>query len=195
MDAGDVLEILDTILIFKLSATLAALLLFLVLRWLARRAIRNYASTHRFATSRVASAHRAVSVISFLAFAGVLAIVWSINFQSFMVAAGAILATIGIGFFAGWSILSNVTASVIMFWRFPMHVGDRIGITSDKEFRAVVREFTPFFIILEDQEGNFITLPNSLTLQQMFIIYKGADPQRKEPASNETGPDSSIGTA
>ena len=90
----------------------------------------------------------------------VLAVAWSINVQSVLVVLGAILATIGIGFFAGWSILSNVTASIIMFWRLPMHVGDRVGLTGNQSFVAVVEEFTPFYIIREDLGGTLIALPN-----------------------------------
>ena len=75
-----------------------------------------------------------------LALLGVMALEWSINFHNFLAATGAVLATIGIGFFAGWSSLSNVTASFIMFWRFPMHVGDKIGLITDKNFMTEVKE-------------------------------------------------------
>ena len=187
LDAGQIFDDIDTLLIFKLSATVAALLLFVILRWAVRRAISNYARTHRFAASRSAFTHRAVSVFGSLALLGVLALAWSINFHNFLAATGAVLATIGIGFFAGWSILSNVTASFIMIWRFPMHVGVRIGLITDKNFVAEVKEFTPFFIILEDSDGNEVTLPNSLTLQQMFVIYRGEKQRRKTPASDEAG--------
>lgn len=128
MNGGQFLGGLDTLLIVKLSSTIIAMVLFVALRWVVRRAIDNYATDHRLSSSRIASARRAVSVMGILVLVGVLAITWSINFQSFMVVSGAILATMGIGFFASWSILSNVTASIIMFWRFPMHVGDRIGL-------------------------------------------------------------------
>ena len=87
-------------------------------------------------------------------------VAWSINDQSVLVVTGAIVATMRIGFFAGWSILSNVTASIITFWRLRMHVGDRGGLTGNQSFVAVVKEFTPFYIIREDLDGNLITLPN-----------------------------------
>ena len=194
MGAGQIFDNLETLLIFKLSASVAAPLLFVLFRWAARRAISNYARTHRFAASRIASAHRAVSVFGFLALLGVLALAWSIDFHNFLAATGAVLATIGIGFVASWSILSNVTASFIMFWRFPMHVGDKIGLLSDKNFIAEVKEFTPFFIILEDSDGNKVSLPNSLTMQEMFIIYRSDNPRRNEPASDKAGSGSGQGS-
>ena len=40
-----------------------------------------------------------------------------------------------------------------------------------------VKEFTPFYIILEDQDGNMVTMPNTLSLQQMFILYRANNPR------------------
>ena len=190
MGAFSFLDSADTLLIVKICITVVTLPLYVFLRWVVRRVISNHAATHRFSESRISTAHRAVSVIGFLLLMGVLAITWSINSQSFLVVSGAVLAAIGIGFFANWSILSNVTTSFIMFWRFPMRVGDRIGLLEDRSFVAVVKEFTLFFIILEDLDGNRISLPNTLTLQHMFIIYRGGNPQKTEPAPLEAGSDS-----
>ena len=183
------LEGAGTLLTIKVYISIATLFLFCFLRWTARRAISNYARRHRFSESRISTAHRAVSVIAFLMLTGVLAITWSINSDSFLVVSGAILAAIGIGFFADWSILSNVTTSIIMFWRFPMRVGDRIGLLDDRSFVAEVKEFTIFFVILEDLDGNRVSLPNSLTLKQMFIIYRGDNPKKKEATLLEVGSD------
>ena len=70
-----------------------------------------------------------------------------------------------------------------MFWRFPIHVGDRVGMLSDQEFSAVVDEFTPFFVIRQDDAGNKVTIPNSLLLQQMFVVYRNPGRRREiDPA-------------
>ena len=180
----------DTLLVVKVCITAGALPLYSLLRWTARRVINNHAAAHKYSESRISAAHRAVSLLGFLLLLGALAITWSINSNSFLVVSGAILAAIGIGFFASWSILSNITTSIIMFWRFPMRVGDRIGLLEDKSFVAVVKEFTIFFVILEDLDGNRISLPNSLTLQYMFIIYREGNPRKTEPAPLGAGSDS-----
>ena len=179
----------DVILVFKITSSLVALLVFLLLRFVVRRAIDSYSATHKMAPGRAPSVKRAVSVIGMLVLAGIWSVVWSINFQSIMVASGAILATVGIAFFAQWSILSNVTTSIIMFWRFPMRVGDRIGLLDDKSFVAEVKDFTPFYVILEDKDGNIITLPNALSLQQMFILYRDGNSPEYEPAAEEADSD------
>ena len=186
------LEGADTLLIVKICTSVTSLFLYGFSRWAVRRAITNYAARHRYSESRISAAHRAVSLISFLLLMGAVAITWSINSDSFLVVSGAIMAAIGIGFFADWSILSNVTTSIIMFWRFPMRVGDRIGLLEDRSFVAVVKEFTIFFVILEDLDGNKISLPNSLTLKQMFIIYRGDNPKRTNAASLEAGSKSEL---
>lgn len=162
---------LNTLLAAKIVGSIALLFIYVAARLLFRRAIGRIAQARRMTPARVSTVNRAAAFLTTLILAGLLAIIWSIRFQSLALASGAILATIGIALFAQWSILSNVTAGIVMFWRFPIHVGDRVGMLSDKEFSAVVDEFTLFFVILQDDAGNKVTVPNSLMLQQIFIVY------------------------
>lgn len=170
---------LNNLLAAKLIASVVLLVLYAAARLIFRRAVSRVARARGMAPARVSTVNRAASLLGLLLVAGLLAITWSVRFQSLAVASGAILATIGIGFFAQWSILSNITAGIVMFWRFPIHVGDRVGLLSDKDFSAVVDEFTPFFVILQDDDGNKITIPNSLLLQQMFVVYNNPGRRRQ----------------
>ena len=98
------------------------------------------------------------------------------------VTSGAILATIGFGFVAQWSIPGNVTTGIVTFRRFPIHAGARAVMLSDQEFSAVADEFTPLFVILQDDDGNKVTIPNSLP-QQMFVAYRNPGRRRElDPA-------------
>ena len=98
-------------------------------------------------------------------------------------------AVIGIAFFAQWSILSNITASVVIFFGFPYRVGDQIKITdADFDLSGTLEEIGLFHVLIRSPEGNVITYPNSMILQKAVIkldrgnsvfpqkLFKAADP-------------------
>ncbi|RYY73239.1 MAG: mechanosensitive ion channel family protein [Gammaproteobacteria bacterium] len=82
----------------------------------------------------------------------------------------SIFAVVGVGLFAQWSILSNVTASMIIFFGFPYRIGDRIRIADkDEDISGVIEEISMFHIILRREDGNVITYPNSMLLQKAVL--------------------------
>ena len=98
-------------------------------------------------------------------------IILGIEFKQIGVFASSILAVLGVGFFAQWSILSNLTASVILFFYHPMRIGDTIKII-DKEYDLTgeVKNITGFYVMLHIPEGNRkITIPNTV------ILYKSIE--------------------
>jgi small-conductance mechanosensitive channel len=170
---------LSNILLFQIAATPVTLIVYLAARRICSRAIDRLVRTRqRMHPRRVASTRRTVNIIAFAFLIGTLAVVWSIDLRSVAVTSGAILASLGIAFFAQWSLLSNVTTSFIMFWRFPIHIGDRIKVLSDQPIDGTVTDLTPFFIVLEDEGSNTITIPNNISLQQSFLIYATEDSNR-----------------
>ena len=101
----------------------------------------------------------------------VLAIIWGFNSKDLAIFVSSILAVLGVGFFASWSILSNITASVILFFNHPIRIGDRIRIL-DKDFNLTgeIKDITSFFLFLKTDEGENISLPTSLIMQKGIEI-------------------------
>lgn len=88
----------------------------------------------------------------------------------------SVFAVIGIALFAIWSILSNITSGVIMFFSFPYKVGDKIKI-HDKDYplEAIIEDIRTFQLILRDGNGDLVTYPNNLILQKaVTLIQKDA---------------------
>ena len=85
----------------------------------------------------------------------------------------SVFAVIGVALFAIWSILSNVTSGVIMFFSFPYKVGDKIKI-HDKDFpiEAIIEDIRAFQIHLRDDNGNLVTYPNNLILQKAVTLLQ-----------------------
>lgn len=94
----------------------------------------------------------------------------------------SIFAVVGIALFAQWSILSNITASVIIFFGFPYRVGDRIQVLDpDAHYYGVISEITMFHVIVLMEDGNTVTYPNSLMLQRAVMkIAPGALPPSRD---------------
>jgi hypothetical protein len=70
--------------------------------------------------------------------------------------------------------LSNITASMIIFFGFPYRVGDRIKVTdADFDISGTVEEISLFHVLIRTDAGNIITYPNSLILQKPVIKLEG----------------------
>ena len=85
----------------------------------------------------------------------------------------SVFAVIGIALFAIWSILSNITSGIIMFFSFPYKVGDKIQI-HDKDFpiEAIIEDIRAFQIHLRLEDGNLVTYPNNLILQKAVTLVE-----------------------
>lgn len=85
----------------------------------------------------------------------------------------SVFAVIGIALFAIWSILSNITSGVIMFFSFPYKVGDKILI-HDKDFpvEAIIEDIRAFHLHLRLDNGDLVTYPNNLMLQKAVTLVE-----------------------
>lgn len=83
---------------------------------------------------------------------------------------GSIFAVVGVALFAQWSILSNATASVVIFFFFPFRLGDYVKIIDgDNSVEGRVKEITLFHVILERENG-VSTYPNAMIFQKAIEI-------------------------
>jgi small-conductance mechanosensitive channel len=75
-----------------------------------------------------------------------------------------------VAFFAQWSILSNITSSIIIFFNHPVKLEDVICIMEAKEYEIEgrVSNIGLFFVTLKTQEGEEITLPNNIFVQKLI---------------------------
>ena len=102
-----------------------------------------------------------------------LGIIWGVNMNQLTLFVSSVLAVLGVGFFAQWSILSNLTSSMILFFNHPVRIGDRIRIL-DKDFELTgeVTDISGFFFFMTTDKGEHITLPNNLVIQKGIEVIK-----------------------
>lgn len=156
----------------KLIYTLICLSIIILLRMIVVRVIKNFTNKfHRFET-RTTQMIKYVNYLSYFLFFVCLFFIWGINFKDLGLFMSSIFAVIGIAFFAQWSILSNVTSGVIMFFTFPYKIGDFIKIhDGEHSVYGYIEEIRSFHVVLKTVDQETITFPNSLLLQKGVSIF------------------------
>ncbi len=97
--------------------------------------------------------------------------IWGFKQNEIAAFASTILTALGIAFFAQWSLLSNITSSLILFFNHPLKLGDTIKILDkDCPFEGEITELTYFFVHLKTTSGEIITIPNAQILQKSIAI-------------------------
>ncbi|WP_242502046.1 mechanosensitive ion channel domain-containing protein [Flagellimonas olearia] len=98
------------------------------------------------------------------------------NLKDFSLFLSSTLAILGVGFVAQWSILSNLTASVILFFSHPLRLGDRIRVL-DKDFdwTGKVEDISGFYLFMRTDDGRRITIPTNLVIQKGIEILKNEE--------------------
>jgi small-conductance mechanosensitive channel len=104
---------------------------------------------------------------------GFLLFIWGVKQNELVFFITSMLTVLGIAFFAQWSIISNVTATLVIYFNHPAKIGDTI-IIMDKEFNieARISDIGIFFMTLKTAEGEVITIPNNLFIQKMVKVKK-----------------------
>lgn len=103
-------------------------------------------------------------------------IIWGVDPRNIFVAMSSIFAVIGVAMFAQWSMLSNITAGIIIFFSSPFKIGDFITIhDKDTPFEAEIIDILTFHTHLKTAEGELIVYPNSLFLQKGISVIRSKD--------------------
>ena len=124
---------------------------------------------------------KAVHLVSFLAASIFLSAIWGLKQNEIAVFVGTLLTALGIAFFAQWSLLSNITSSLLLFFNHPVKIGDTLKVL-DKEypFEGEVTDLTYFFVHLKSANGEIITIPNSLLLQKSVSVLEKIDTSKSK---------------
>ncbi len=149
------------------------LLFLLIIRIITHTLIKKIGRRNNLNEARIRLICRYVSVTLFLVALLLEAFVFGANLKEMAVIFSSVFAVIGIGLFAIWSILSNVTSGIIMFFSFPYKVGDKIKI-HDKDFpiEAIVEDIRAFQLHLRCDNGDLVTYPNNLMLQKAITLVE-----------------------
>lgn len=149
------------------------LLVLFLLRAILKKTVRNFTRKIERLEHRTGLIMKHINFAIFFLTALGLIVIWGLDITHLGVFMSSIFAVIGIAFFAQWSILSNITSGIIMFFTFPYKIGDYIKI-HDKEapLEGLIEDIKTFHIILHTHDNEIITYPNSMMLQKGVSIIK-----------------------
>lgn len=154
-------------------ATGVVLLLTLFLRYFIAKIVRRFARISEIIEHRTNLVIKYINILIAIIAIVALFVIWGVKPQNVILVISSLFAVIGVAMFAQWSILSNITSGVILFFSAPFRIGDTIRI-HDKEFpvEAEIEDIRGFHTYLKTKEGELITYPNSLLLQKGITIVK-----------------------
>ncbi len=146
--------------------TFSLLVAFAIIRFVVLRYIKKHANSNQLTKSRVIYVRKFTSMLLSFLFLLVVGFVWEVSLKGISIYLASIFTVVGVALFATWSILSNVTASLILFFFYPYRIGEHIRIQDgDNSIEGEIRDITLFYMKIKVGEEVF-TYPNNLVIQK-----------------------------
>lgn len=159
----------------EIIESVVILFLYLAVRFVLNKAVEKV--TLKFTHQRARTKIIKKFVNSFLLFVGLqfLLFVWGVEQSELIFFISTMLTVLGIAFFAQWSIISNVTSALIIFFSHPAKIGDTITVLDkDYSIKGRISDIEMFFITIKTEEGDKVTIPNNVFIQKMIKQGKSA---------------------
>lgn len=154
--------------------SLITIIVVIISKFILSQTVRKVGKLGEFNQVRTNLILKYISIALTLTAFAVLTFIWGVNYKDLGVLLSSVFAVIGVALFAQWSILSNITAGVIIFFSYPFKIGNTVRIM-DKEISDtedlnqnvfVIEDIRAFHLHLRKKNGEILTYPNSLVLQK-----------------------------
>lgn len=155
----------------EIIQTVIIIISLLIIRFIIKHSINKALKKFHFSLQRRRITTKILNffivISAFIAVTGI----WGIEQEKLTLFISSVLTILGIAFFAQWSILANITAGFILFFNHPMKLGDQIKVL-EKDFiiEGTIDDITFFFVYIKSENGDRITIPNSIILQKNISI-------------------------
>lgn len=160
-----------TTLRLEIIETLVLIFAMISIKLATTKAIKRILSSLEFDLQRKRISQKIVNLFILLVGGIILAGIWNIDRKELIVFFTSVLTILGIAFFAQWSILSNITASLILFFNHPLRIGQFIQVF-DKDYtvEGKLEDISFFFMHVRTKENQIVTIPNNLVLQRTILM-------------------------
>ena len=154
----------------QLLLTFGLLIIAVIIKLVSRKSVNRFLNRFDFDTKRKRIVHRIINLFLFIFVTVSLISIWNIDQKDLIVFLTSVVTVLGIAFFAQWSILSNITSSLILFFNHPLKIGQNIRVL-DKEYdlEGKLIDISFFFMYIRNEEGYLITIPTSVALQKTMV--------------------------
>lgn len=159
--------------IIQTAFVLAALL---VAHLFTRKVVKSFLKKFKFTAQRRKLTIRIVNLLLSITAIVFIAAIWGVKQSQMAVFISSVMAVLGIAFVAQWSLLSNITAGLILFFNHPLKIGDHIKII-EKDFviEGIISDITFFFVHIKTENKEKISIANNIFLQKNISIVLQKD--------------------
>ena len=168
----------------EIGSTIFIIFVLLIVQFLLKKAAHRVGKRSEINFTRTRLMFKYINIlILFIAFF-FLSVAWGMDLTDISLIFSSAFAVIGVALFAIWSILSNITSGIILFFSFPYKIGDKIKIhDKDIPIEAIIEDIKAFHLHLRTLDGELITYPNNLILQKAVSLLE-KDARLDEGKSN-----------
>lgn len=169
----------------ELMATGVLIAVLLILRYITAKAVRRVGRLSDIVEARTLLITKYISILITIIGVGLLIFIWNINVKDVGIAFASVFTIIGVALFASWSILSNITAGVVLFFSYPFKIGDRVKIF-DKDIENQepyrIEDIRAFHVSLRKENGELLVYPNNLMMQKAITLLYDSEETVEEGA-------------
>lgn len=157
----------------NMAYTIAIVVILVILQLILRTAAHKVGKRTGINLTRTKLMFKYINILVFIIAIFLFSFAWGMNLTDLSLIFSSAFAVIGVALFAIWSILSNITSGIILFFSFPYRIGDKIKIhDKDIPIEAVIEDIRAFHLHLRNDEGELTTYPNNLILQKAVTLLK-----------------------
>lgn len=159
--------------LYQLNVIITAVIfvIYLVFRYLVGPIIRRKAEHGRLKDSATSKALAAVNILLIIGAVASSMVVWGFDFRGLLTLSASIVAVTGVALFAGWSLLSNITAFFLLLAHSSFRRGNFIRILdADNYIEGYISEINLFNTKLISEGREVIIYPNNLIMSRPSIV-------------------------
>jgi small-conductance mechanosensitive channel len=155
----------------QIIQTLAVIISLVAIKFLLRGIINKLMNKLHFALERKRIISKIINFFIIIVAVILITAIWGVKSQEVTIFITSTLTILGVAFFAQWSILSNISSSLILFFNHPVRIGSQIKIL-DKEYpiEGVVENISLFFMYIKTADGQLVSIPNTIVLQKTISL-------------------------
>jgi small-conductance mechanosensitive channel len=161
---------IETSVIVQIALSLFFIILYLIARRIVTGIVHRHGRKYKLDQPRTFYIIKLLNMGLVVVLVIVVSFLWGVTVQGLSLYFASLFTIIGIGFFAQWSILSNITASIILFFYYPFQINSYVKIyEGDNSIFGEVVDITIFSVKIRMENNEEVSYPNNLLIQKPII--------------------------
>ena len=152
----------------QIIKSLIVIIAFIISEKFINRIIDKFGVKFSYHSSRIKIVKKVKYFLLFIFFVGTIVLIWGIAPSQLAAYITSLFTVLGIAFLAQWSIISNITSTLIIFFNHQVNIGDTI-VVLDKDYQVAgkISDIGVFFIIIKVSDNEYVSLPSNVFMQKM----------------------------